>query len=61
MAIVTPAIIIGTVTFMLSFLGVFVGNISGHFFENKIEIVGGLILIGIGIKIVIEHTILSVA
>lgn len=61
MAIVTPAVIIGLVTFVLSFLGVFVGNVSGHFFENKIEIIGGLILIGIGIKIVIEHTILSVA
>ncbi len=58
MAIVTPAIIIGLVTFALSFLGVFVGNISGHFFENKIEIIGGLILIGIGVKIVLEHTIL---
>ena len=59
MAIVIPAIIIGTVTFSLSFIGVFVGNISGHFFENKIEIIGGLILIGIGVKILVEHTILA--
>jgi putative Mn2+ efflux pump MntP len=61
MAIFTPAIIIGVTTFSLSFLGVFLGNISGHFFENKIEIIGGLILIGIGIKILIEHIILNVA
>lgn len=59
MAIVTPAIIIGTVTFTLSFIGVFLGNISGHFFENKIEIIGGLILIGIGIKILVEHTVIA--
>ena len=58
MAIITPAIIIGVTTFALSFLGVFVGNVSGHFFEKKIEVLGGLILIGIGLKILIEHTVL---
>ncbi len=60
-AIVTPALIIGATTFSLSFLGVFLGNISGHLFENKIEIVGGLILIGIGVKILVEHLVLNVA
>ncbi len=54
-AIILPAIIIGIVTFLLSFLGVYIGNKVGHFFERKIEIIGGLILIGIGIKILIEH------
>ncbi len=57
-AIVTPAIIIGVITFSLSFLGVYLGNRVGPFFEKKMEIVGGLILIGIGIKILIEHLIL---
>ncbi len=56
-AIVTTAIIIGIITFLLSFIGVFVGNRFGHFFENKIEVIGGLILIGIGIKILIEHLV----
>jgi len=54
-SIVTPVVIIGMVTFTLSFLGIFVGNRIGHFFENKIEILGGLVLIGIGIKILVEH------
>jgi putative Mn2+ efflux pump MntP len=54
-SIVTPAIIIGMITFLLSFLGVILGNRFGHIFENKIEIVGGLILIGIGAKILFEH------
>ena len=54
-SIITPIIIIGIITFFLSFLGVFIGHRLGHFFEKKIEIVGGLILIGIGIKILIEH------
>jgi len=57
LSIATPVIVIGAVTFLLSFLGVFVGNRFGHFFENKIEIAGGLVLIGIGIKILIEHLV----
>ncbi|MFH2011162.1 MAG: manganese efflux pump MntP family protein [Pseudomonadota bacterium] len=56
--IVTPIIIIGIVTFMFSFIGVFVGNKYGHLFESKIEIIGGIILIGIGAKILLEHLIL---
>lgn len=55
--IATPIIIIGIITFLLSFLGVFVGSRFGHFFENRIEIVAGLILIGIGIKILVEHLV----
>lgn len=55
--IVTPVIVIGTVTFILSFLGVFVGNRFGRFLKYKIEIMGGLILIAIGVKILIEHLV----
>ncbi|MEK7993693.1 MAG: manganese efflux pump MntP family protein [Planctomycetota bacterium] len=47
--------IIGLITFVLSYLGVVIGKRFGHFFENKIEIVGGLILIAIGAKILIGH------
>ncbi len=47
--------IIGLVTFGLSCGGVYLGKRFGHFFESKIEIIGGLILIVIGIKIVVEH------
>jgi len=53
--IATPAIIIGLVTFLFSFLGVYIGDRMGHFFENKIELIGGLILIAIGVKILLEH------
>lgn len=53
--IVQPAMIIGMVTFLLSFLGVLIGKSMGHLFEKKIEILGGLILIGIGLKILLEH------
>jgi putative Mn2+ efflux pump MntP len=54
-SIAVAAIIIGLITFVLSYLGVFIGKRFGHFFENKIEILGGLILIAIGAKILVEH------
>lgn len=56
-SIMTPVIIIGVVTFLLSFAGVFIGNRFGHFLESKIEVAGGLVLIVIGIKILIEHLV----
>lgn len=46
---------IGFVTFFLTFIGVFVGHKFGELCQKQIEIVGGLILIGIGSKILIEH------
>ena len=46
---------IGLITFGLSYAGVAIGKRFGHFFESKIEILGGIILIGIGLKILIEH------
>jgi putative Mn2+ efflux pump MntP len=47
--------VIGLVTFGLSYTGVTIGKRFGHFFESRIEIIGGLILIAIGVKIVVEH------
>ena len=55
LSILTPIIVIGGVTFLLSFLGVFVGTRVGHLFERRIGIVGGLILIAIGVRVLIEH------
>jgi putative Mn2+ efflux pump MntP len=53
--IVTPVAIIGLVTFLMSFIGVSVGRRVGSFFEGKMEVAGGLILITIGVKILVEH------
>ncbi len=52
-------IIIGIVTFIFSFLGVYIGSKGGGFLEEKAEKVGGIILIAIGLKILIEHTLYS--
>lgn len=54
-AILLPILIIGLVTFILSFIGVYIGKNIGHLFENKMEIVGGIILIIIGFKILLEN------
>ena len=53
-SIVTPAIIIGIITFSLSFLGLYLGKKLGEYFE-RIGILGGIILIVIGVRILIEH------
>ena len=54
-SIIVAAIIIGLITFVLSYLGVYIGKRFGHFFESKMEALGGVILIGIGTKVLIEH------
>jgi putative Mn2+ efflux pump MntP len=57
-SIYEPIVIIGAVTFLLSVAGTYIGDYFGHIFENRIELAGGLILIGIGCKILVEHTLL---
>jgi hypothetical protein len=49
-AIATPIVVIGAVKFSLSFIGAPTDNKLGHLFENRIEIPGGLMLIGIGLE-----------
>ena len=47
--------VIGIVTFIISFAGVKIGNVFGARYKNKAEIVGGVILILLGLKILLEH------
>ena len=47
--------LIGVVTFLLSGVGVRIGNIFGARFEKKAEAAGGIILILLGLKILLEH------
>lgn len=46
---------IGIITFSLSSLGVKIGNVYGDKWKSKAELTGGIILICLGIKILIEH------
>jgi putative Mn2+ efflux pump MntP len=52
----TSGIIIGMVTFLASMTAIRIGKSAGDRLGNKVEIIGGLILITIGIKIFLEHT-----
>ncbi len=46
---------IGVTTFLISAIGLKVGNVFGLKYKNKAEIAGGIILILIGLKILLEH------
>ena len=53
---IIPAVtFIGVVTFVLSYIGVFIGHKFGASLKTKAELAGGLVLILIGIKILLEH------
>lgn len=47
--------IIGVMTFVISFAGVIIGNFFGSKFEKPAQLIGGIILCIIGIKILLEH------
>ncbi len=51
--------IIGIITFLLCIMGVYIGRKFGEFCSSKVEILGGVVLIGIGIKIFMEHMLLA--
>lgn len=57
--IVTAISIIGVTTFLLSVLGVFIGNIFGTKYQHKATLGGGAVLILIGVKILVEHLFFS--
>jgi putative Mn2+ efflux pump MntP len=53
---IVPAVLfIGIITFTLSALGVKIGNVFGSRFKSAAEIAGGVVLIGMGVKILLEH------
>jgi manganese efflux pump family protein len=54
-SIVLPIAVIGAVTFGLSLVGFYFGCGLGKVFGHRIEIVGGLVLVAIGLKILLEH------
>ncbi len=51
------AVIIGAVTFFFAMLGIRIGKDVGCSFGPKVELLGGIILIGIGLKILLQHTL----
>ena len=53
--IIAAVSFIGVITFALSCIGVKVGNVFGDKYEKKAEFVGGVILVLLGLKILLEH------
>lgn len=52
----TAVLLIGIITFILSLIGIFFGKKFGQLLGSRAEIAGGIILVGIGLKVFIEHT-----
>jgi len=56
-SITVPILVIGVVTFVISLVGVFIGKRVGCLFQSRVQLIGGIILVGIGIRIVVEHLV----
>lgn len=54
-ALVPSVTFIGATTFVISAVGICIGNIFGIKYKSKAELAGGVILICIGLKILLEH------
>ncbi|WP_017305066.1 manganese efflux pump MntP family protein [Spirulina subsalsa] len=54
-ALIPVVTIIGMTTFSLCFCGVLIGHHCGDLFRSKVELIGGLLLIAIGVKILLEN------
>jgi len=50
-----PAVIIGVVVFAFTAVGLHIGRRFGSLLGKRMEIVGGLVLIGIGVRILVDH------
>ena len=53
--IILDAALIGVITFVMSAIGVKVGNIFGARYKSRAELEGGIILVILGIRILLEH------
>lgn len=54
-SILYPAVIIGVITGALSLAGLRMGGRLGSVFGKRVEIIGGVILLGIGLRVLISH------
>jgi putative Mn2+ efflux pump MntP len=53
--IILAVVLIGVITFVFSMLGIKIGKVFGNKYKNKAELLGGVVLILLGIKILLEH------
>jgi putative Mn2+ efflux pump MntP len=57
--IIRAAFLIGSITFVIGLCGVKIGNVFGLKYKAKAELAGGVVLVFLGIKIVVEHTLFA--
>ena len=57
--IITPVLYAFLITFFLSIIGIFFGRTFGTILKNKAGTLGGIVLIGIGVKILVQHLLRS--
>ncbi len=53
--IIPAVLLIGSITCILSMIGLKLGNVFGDRYQKKAELAGGIVLIGMGLKILLEH------
>ena len=53
--VIASVTLIGCITFILSAVGVYIGHLFGVKYKSKAELVGGIVLILMGTKILLEH------
>ncbi len=53
--VVYPSILIGLITFIISMVGLFLGRRLGERFGKRMEVIGGVLLSGMGLRIVLTH------
>ncbi len=53
--IIRASLLMGAIVFGVSFVGVYLGKFTGTMLRKKAEFLGGIVLIGIGVKILLEH------
>lgn len=57
-AIIIPALVIGATAFIFTYLGVYLGNKTGHWLGQWSQIIGGVILFGIGLRVLLTHLLI---
>ena len=57
-AILIPALVIGATAFIFTYFGVYLGNKTGRWLGNWSQIIGGVILFGIGLRVLLSHLLI---
>lgn len=55
--IMWPAVVIGITAFVFTYIGVYLGNKTGPWLGKYAQVIGGVILVGIGIRVLLSHII----